>query len=400
MSISFEELTHCVACDGKDLSLVLDLGNQPPANSYKITPFQPEMRFPLGINVCNTCHHCQLTYRVNAAALFTDYSYVSGISKTALAFFEWFASMSLSMFPVPPTAVLDIGCNDGSQLDYYAAFGLETWGVDPAANLHKLTSIRHHTICDFYKAGLIQKQFELITIQNAFAHTSNQYQMLLDVKTNLADNGLLFIVTSQADMFKYGEFDTIYHEHLSFYNINSMNTICHRAGLHLVNVLRHPIHGSSYIFIIAKHPSGESVIQNLIEQERKDEMYDTTQLSRFKEHAYILAQAVREYITKSDIPVIGYSAPAKGNVFINFSQITLPFVIDDTPLKQGKYIPGTNIIIRSNEAFKELETRESVCFLIFAWNFYTEIKEKIKSYRPNCRDTFLVYFPEFMVECS
>jgi hypothetical protein len=398
MTTKVEPLYNCIACDQTSLELILDLGNQPPANAYKSTPLQPEEIFPLGINRCTHCYHAQLTHRVDASALFANYAYMSGISETTMVFFQWFAEMSLSKFDIMPTAVLDIGCNDGSQLDFYAKLNIETWGVDPATTLYPTSSKRHHIICDFYSASLISREFELIIIQNAFAHTSDQFQMLQDIKTNLSDRGLLFIVTSQADMFKYGEFDTIYHEHLSFYNINSMNTICNRAGLFLVDVMRHPIHGSSYIFIISKHPSPLSKTTSLIELERKSGVYDVVKLSEFSKKAYVLAHMVRDYITQSNIPVIGYSAPAKGNVFINFAQLTIPFVIDDTPLKQDKYIPGTNILIRSPEAFVDIERYDAVCFIIFAWNFYDEIKHKIQSYRQNKHDKFLTYFPVFSVE--
>jgi len=271
----YKILDNCVACGSNDLKSFFDLGLQPLANSYKKSKNQHEQFFPLGVNCCTHCFHVQLTHAVNPDLLFKDYSYVSGINKPMLEFFEWFADMSVNKFDNKPKTVLDIGCNDASQLDYFKKLGLETYGIDPAENLYADTSKRHNIICDYFKTGLLNQEFDLVTIQNAFAHNYNQLEMLLAAKSVVKDNGLLFIQTSQGDMILNGEFDTIYHEHISFYNINSMNEICKRANLNLIDVLRHPIHGNSYIFIISKTKQNIEHIQNLISNERQIGYYKT-----------------------------------------------------------------------------------------------------------------------------
>lgn len=403
--IDCEPIKHCMACGSSDLTPFFDLGYQPLANSYKHRATDPELTFPLATVVCDHCFHVQLTHAVNPDLLFRDYAYVSGISQTMLEFFEWFAVKSLDQFDVRPKTVLDIGCNDGSQLDVYKKLGLETWGVDPAENLCKQTSLRHNIVCDYFHKDLLDQQFDLITIQNAFAHNNDQLSMLLAAKSVLTDQGLLFIQTSQGDMVLNGEFDTIYHEHISFYNTQSMSKICQRAGLQLINVLRHPIHGNSYIFVISKTRSHPEKISSIIQQEQVRGVYSTELLNRFKANAEQsvaeVVNAVERYRSQG-MPVVGYGAPAKGNTFLNYAQLKLDFIIDETPMKRNKYTPGTNIPIEGIDGFDKLTSKGAVCFVILAWNFYDEIKAKIIRQRNlfghNQHDVFITYFPKFKQE--
>lgn len=402
-----QTIDNCFACGSNNLNLVFDLGTQPLANSYKLSPTDDELMFPLGINSCQHCHHVQLTHLINPDLLFKDYAYMSGVSKTGLEFFKWFAEMSFNYFPDKPTTILDIGCNDGSQLNYYKEHGLETYGVDPAENLFTITSQNHNIICNYFKKGLIDKQFDIVTVQNAFAHNSNQLELLENIKPNVKDTGYIFATTSQADMLLNGEFDTIYHEHISFYNINSMNELCKRAGLNLVDVIMHPIHGRSYIFVISKTKNNEKHIQLLIDEERAKGLYSNELLVKFKNQAIDTVAKVKALVDDcraKGIPVVGYTAPAKSSTFLNFADIKTEFIIEDTPLKQNKYTPGTNIPILGISAFDTIDQIPTVCFIIFAWNFYDEIKEKISHQRalfkntPERSDMFVKYFPKFIVD--
>lgn len=399
-------IDHCIACGSADIAPFFDLGQQPLANSYKLRAEDPEPVFPLATVVCKHCCHVQLTHAVNPDLLFRDYAYVSGVSKTMLEFFEWFAVKSLDHFDVRPSSVLDIGCNDGSQLDVYKKLGLETWGVDPAENLAKVTSQRHNIICDYFRKGLIDRQFDLVTIQNAFAHNNDQLSMLLAAKSVLSEQGLLFIQTSQGDMVLNGEFDTIYHEHISFYNTKSMSKICERAGLNLINVIRNPIHGNSYIFVISRSRSHPGKIQEVIDQEQALGIYSTELLDRFRANAeQSVAQVVAtvERCRAQGIPVVGFGAPAKGNTFLNYAKLKLDFIIDETPMKRWKHTPGTSILIEGIDGFDRIEHHSQVCFVILAWNFYDEILAKIQRQRSLFKmqphnDIFVTCFPKFQVQ--
>ena len=156
-----KELTKCLCCDGDNLKQVLDLKEQPLANSYLRNNLEREELFPLGLNYCNDCTHIQLTHAVNPDLLFKNYLYVSGTTKTLKQYFDDFVSLvEANIEPtheVKSLSVLDIACNDGTQLDSFKNCGYETYGIDPAENLYALSSKNHKVVCDYLSEDSIQK---------------------------------------------------------------------------------------------------------------------------------------------------------------------------------------------------------------------------------------------------
>jgi SAM-dependent methyltransferase len=393
-----EEIKECIACGGNKLESLLDLGLQPLANSFLKSESETESVFPLATNYCTDCFHVQLTHKVNPDLLFKNYLYVSGTAKTQLEYFDWFAKFVVEN--AKPNKVLDIGCNDGSQLDAFKRYGVLTFGVDPAENLHQISSKNHHVHCGYFDENYSTTDFDAVICQNAFAHNYNQLNFLRNMKRVLSNDGHIYITTSQADMILNGEFDTIYHEHLSFYNIRSMNELCNGVGLNLVEVLKHPIHGNSFIFVISKSKERQSYIELLLNNEATYHLYDENTYEAYvaecKEIIEMFAVEVRNHKTAGKT-VIGYGAPAKGNTLLNAANITLDFIIDDNPMKQGLFTPGMRIPIFSSEKLKEYEN-EDVVFVPLAWNFFEEIRTKIEKLRPNKKDAFLRYFPYVYTE--
>ena len=185
---NFKEKKECVCCGKNDLSLALDLNTQPLANSYHKEDEVLE-EYPLGLNLCKDCYHLQLTHIVNPDLLFKDYLYVSGTSQTLKDNFEWFADFVLEYtancrwnWPNPRVNnVLDIACNDGTQLDCFKKKqAIETFGVDPAENLYELSSKNHNVICDYFDSDLYDRTFDVVIAQNVFAHNSNPKKFLDD----------------------------------------------------------------------------------------------------------------------------------------------------------------------------------------------------------------------------
>lgn len=389
-----EEIKECIACGGKQLEPLLDLGLQPLANSFLKSQSETESVFPLATNYCTNCFHVQLTHKVNPDLLFKNYLYVSGTAKTQLEYFDWFAKFVVEN--AKPSKVLDIGCNDGSQLDAFKRYGVLTFGVDPAENLHKISSQNHHVHCGYFNEEYSTSDFDAVICQNAFAHNYNQLNFLRNMKRVVADDGYIYITTSQADMILNGEFDTIYHEHLSFYNVRSMNELCKRAGLNLVEVLKHPIHGNSFIFIISKSKARPSYIELLLQNEDTWNLYKKKLYINYVTDCKDIIDAFADELSqlKNDgYTLVGYGAPAKGNTLLNAANFVLDFIIDDNPMKQGMYTPGMRIPIFSSEKLKEYENADKLVFIPLAWNFFDEIKSKIEQLRPNKNDTFLRYFP-------
>lgn len=405
MKLPCTPIKKCLACGHNELELTLDLGTQPLANNFRDSAETVgEERFPLAVNRCTSCNHLQLTHAVDPALIYTHYLYVSGTSNTYVEYMDWYADFVCEQFDRHPTGVLDIGCNDGSQLDAFKQRGVKTFGVDPAENLHPKSSSRHDVVLGFWNessAGKLGRDFDIITTQNAFAHIPDPLAYLQLAREYLTNDGKIFISTSQADMVPNGEFDTIYHEHISYYNAESMRQLAERAGLYLIDLVKTPIHGTSYIFVLAKHPANRARMQNILATEKAIGLQTPATYTKWADGVRKLIVSLQEQIDEYqawNYHIIGYGAAAKGMTLLNASSIKLDAVVDDNPLKQGLWCPGTTIPVVSSEYIKNIPAKDRVVFVPLAWNFYTEIKNKIKNIRNNENDFFLRYFPEIKSE--
>jgi len=397
-----KELDSCLCCGSDKLKLTLDFNEQPMANSFIDDPDDPELTFPLRLNLCEDCTHLQLSHAVNPDLLFKHYLYVSGTSKTLKEYFDWFVTYAESFFVDKPTTVLDIACNDGTQLDSFKAKGFKTYGVDPAENLYELSSKNHEVICDYFTDAHVDtlkaKNIDIINAQNVFAHNSYPVKFLQQCRDIMHDDSLLFVQTSQANMVMNNEFDTIYHEHLSFFNANSMNELAKRAGLHLINVEKTPIHGTSYVFVFKKQTAPGNV-KDVLRLERGHALQDLQTYEMYAQKCYGVLEQLKEAISEYRINyrIVGYGAAAKGMTLINAGNLYFDFVIDDNPMKQGKYCPGSHIPVVSIDELDKYEDT-SIIFIPLAWNFFDEISAKIKAKRNNPNDKFLKYFPKVTVD--
>ena len=397
-----KELNECLCCGSTNLELVLDLGSQPMANSFIKDVNEEELVFPLKLNRCPECSHLQLSHAVNPDLLFKNYLYVSGTSQTLREYFNWFARETLKYFPEANT-VLDIACNDGSQLNSFKELGFRTYGIDPATNLHKISSQEHEVICDYFTQEHVshyKNRVDIITAQNVFAHNDYPLDFLLQCKEIMHDNSVLFIQTSQADMIRNNEFDTIYHEHLSFFCAKSMKALATRAGLYLINITKTPIHGNSYVFVFSKKPASTELADNVVFEEQSYGLYNASTYVKYADRCVDIVKELEQTIfhyRMLDYLIVGYGAAAKGMTLINFGDLFLDYIIDDNPLKQGLYCPGSHIPVVSKDILDQHKDVK-VAFIPLAWNFFDEIKRNIKSKRDNAEDVFIKYFPNIKVE--
>lgn len=393
--MTIQTLTNCLCCDSNNLFMAFDLGRQPLANSYLVSIDQNEDYYPLGINYCEKCGHVQLTHAVDPDLLFKNYLYVSGTTKTLRDYFDDFVLLTQKYTGVKQNlSVLDIACNDGSQLDSFKKLGYNTFGIDPAENLFSESSKKHTIICDYFNSQSLNKfkqDFDIIVAQNVFAHNSYPLEFLKSAKERLKPNGYIFIQTSQAKMIEHGQFDTIYHEHISFFSTKSMTNLVNRAGLYLHDCFTTPIHGTSYVFVITANPDLDNSLvyqeNNTIEAVRTKLMI-TDFVYKSQKCVENIKETI-EIVRQKGFPVVGYGAAAKGNTVLNYGKITLDYIVDDNPLKQHLYTPGQKIKIVSLDFINQIYGKESICWLPLSWNFFEEIKRKIISQRPQNNDTFI-----------
>lgn len=403
--LDYKLITKCRVCNNTTNSL-LDLQAQPLANSYhNISEFLD--KYPLHLHYCHNCFHVQLNCIVTPEKLFNKYLYVSGISKTLKEYFYNFALNSLvALKKNNPNAsnkkvikILDIACNDATQLDMYRKVILDinsdveiiTVGVDPAKNIYETISknkTEHDIYCEFFTSETTTKllkkysDFDIIIAQNVFAHIDYPSAFLYLCKILMNKESLLLIQTSQKNMILNNEFDTAYHEHLSFFNTNSMNQLCNKNNLFLNNVKSVPIHGTSYLFEIG-------LIQNIDNSNTIEVLMDEMDNGLFEEKTYLdySLKAIKyknnfqnkliEYKLKGK-NIIGFGSTAKSNTLLNFCQINstyIDFIIDENKLKYNLLTPGSDILINDILSLQNID--KNTIILVIAWNFYEEIKNKI-----------------------
>lgn len=393
-TLPYKYLNKCVCCGSIIAKTVLDLNDQALANSYLKTKSEVEYRYPLKLNFCVFCTHLQLTIAVDPDLLFKNYLYVSGTSKTLLNYFKGFVDI-VQEYNQTGKRVLDIACNDGSQLDSFKERGYETFGIDPAKNLYEISSKNHKVLCNYFNedtAKELDGKFDVIVAQNVFAHVSNPLKFLETCKTILAPGGTIFIQTSQADMVHNNEFDTIYHEHISFFSVRSFSRLLERAKLNLIDVKRVPVHGTSFLFVVSNEGTDNSL--NLIKKENLLNLEVMHEYAAKAKKIATMADVKINVYRKLGYKIVGYGAAAKGNTFLNFANINLDYIVDDNPLKHRLFTPGRRIeIFHPDTIGKEVQ---KVLLIPLAWNFFDEIKEKVKNIKPD-GVKYLKYFPEVEV---
>lgn len=392
----YQNIEKCLCCENPNLFTVLDLKKQPPANSYHEENIHID-EYELKLMGCDQCWHTQLSIAVDPSELFKHYLYVSGGGKTIRDYFDKFASIYTERMPIG--RYLDIACNDGTQLNSFKVLGWDTWGIDPAENLIPIARENgHNVVCDFWNTSSAKNfpQFDLISAQNVFAHTQYVDEFLQACKMVMHPDTLLVIQTSQADMLEHNEFDTIYHEHISFFSVASMKAVAERNGLHLNNVYKADIHGGSYVFELGLTNNQNVNVQYMLDSEAH--RYNKEFLKNYSKNAMQCLAQLKKYIDdarKKGLKVVGYGAAAKGMTVLNAGKIKLDYIVDDTPIKQGLLTPGMNIPIVANTALVD-ETNDLVVVPL-AWNFYKEIRGRVKEIRPDKKDIFVRYFPNIEI---
>jgi SAM-dependent methyltransferase len=399
---NYKEMKRCLACDTDAMLPYLDLGEQPLANSFHTGDGSQDC-FPLAVQVCPACFHSQLSVAVNPEQLYRHYLYVSGTTRTLKDYFAWFVHDVETTRPGQALSVLDIASNDGSLLAQFKQRGHSVQGVDPAENLRPLSEEKgiptEVAYWDAQTASKLDRKFDVIVAMNVLGHIPAPFEFLQACRLALKADGLLYLQTSQADIFRNGEFDTIYHEHHSFFTQRSFRTLAERAGLLVINSRKVPIHGNSYLWTLKCPPADvlDSVHQLELEEQQSG-YYDLATYRHFGRQAHETATRVRsciEEMRRQGKAIVGYGAAAKGNTFLNFAQLPLDLVVDDNPLKEGLLTPGMNIPVYLPE--KLTGVQEDLAIVILAWNFYDEILQRIRAQRPGKQDVFIRYFPGFSV---
>ena len=386
-------MEKCRICNSKNLVKYLDLGRTPLANSL-IEPGDKnnkEINYPLEVLYCEDCYLSQLSIVVNPEILFSRYIYRSSISKTFQAHCtEMVEKIIERMEPNECGLVVDIASNDGCLLQKFRNSGFKTLGIEPAKNLTDIANSKGiETICSFWNRKTANKILKkhggarIITATNVLAHVDNLNEFLIAVKILLEKNGLFVVeVPYLYDLLTKNEFDTIYHEHLSYFLIKPLKKLYEKFGLSIISIKKYPIHGGSLrIYASKDRLNADKSIRNFIDLENKENLYDGKTYKNFNKRVKKVKKDLLELLKElknKNKKIAAYGASAKGNTLLNYCSIDeklISFIIDDTPEKQNNFAPGSRIKIVDASY---LEKEKPDYLLLLAWNFTKEIKQKTK----------------------
>jgi hypothetical protein len=391
------KLKKCRICSSPELYTFLKLGTMPIPNGFifKKDLTQKEFFFPLNVCVCKNCFLVSLTHVIPPEIMFKNYLYIPSTSNTVLNHFQEFSKSVYKEYNLSKNdLVVDIGSNDGTLLSWFKKLNVEALGIDPAENIVKDANRRGiKTICSFFtknKALELAKSFgkaKIICGTNVIAHINNIHDVFEGVSAWLNDEGVFIMEAPYLiDLIEKNEFDTIYHEHLSYFAINPLKKLFELHDLKIINVQKFPIHGGSLRIFVAKknsHYKSNDIVEKFILEETAKGLCDLKTYSEFSERVSRVKSNLVNFIKKvrkNGKTVAGYGAAAKGNVMLNSSKLDsrlIDFIVDSIKYKQGKYTPGTHIPIFSED---KLLKKMPDYTIILAWNFAHEIVAKNQDY--------------------
>jgi SAM-dependent methyltransferase len=391
------EQTVCIACAGADVELFLDLGATALANKFLSEDelSRPEPTYPLRVGFCHSCGHVQLMDSVQPSDMFDDYLYISSASDTLVAHFDDLAKTLVERHQLgADDLVIDIGCNDASLLRSFRSLGTRTLGVDPAQNLAALVAeLGIDRFTGFFGSSTADEitsrwgQASLITATNTFPHIPALDDFLDGIAKTLAPGGTFVIEAHYlVDILEQVAFDTVYHEHVSYWALGPMMRLLEAHGMHAVRAERLPLHHGQLRVSVKR--AGEGAVDESVERLLADER--ARGVDRFDTYLSFAGQVQRIKAelerTLTDLRsqgkrLAGYGAPAKGSTLLEYLEIgtdQIEYIADRSPLKQGRFTPGTHIPIVPTEVLLE---RQPDYLLLLAWNFADEVMEQQDEYR-------------------
>jgi hypothetical protein len=378
---------------------VVDLGMSPLCESYvppdRINSMEPF--YPLRVLVCRTCWLVQLEQYVSAGEIFSEYAYFSSYSASWVEHARRYTVQMMRRFQLgPSSSVIELASNDGYLLQWFVKAGIPVLGIEPAANVATAAEeIGVPTLVRFFGVDLaVQlagegRHADLLIGNNVLAQVPDVNDFVGGMALILAPDGVITLEFPHVlRLIDESQFDTIYHEHFSYFSLNTVATILARHRLEVFDVEELPTHGGS-LRIYAHHqgdlthPIAPSVKELLV----AEEAFGLTDIDRYRRFTSQVEETKRGILEllirlkRQGATIAGYGAPGKGNTLLNYCGIRsdfIDFTVDRNPYKQGKFLPGTHIPIHAPE---EIERQQPDYVFILPWNVKDEIMAQLSHIR-------------------
>lgn len=384
-------LHKCRSCDSTNLEKILDLGEHPWCGDFlEKEQCGKEKVYPLRLTYCNECTLLQLDYTVPKEVMFKNHAYVSSTTETLRKHFYDLAVENKQQFGLDENdLILDIGGNDGTQMLQYKLAGMtNVLNVESAENIAKMSiDIGIPTITEFFNEETIinnnlENKVKLINASGVFFHLEELHSVIKGIKKALMDDGIFVVQFMYAGtMVEYNNFDTIYHEHLCYYTLDSLNNLLSPYGFKIFDAYHSDIHSGSIIAKVCHKTATHQTTERCLQTLESDKKYTKDKFLKFAENVEKNKTALKEFLLtlkkeNSNIKIYAYGAPAKGNTLLNYFNIDNTLIdksVEVNELKIGKYLPKSHIPI-------ERESKDDVpdYYLLLAHNFESEIINRNK----------------------
>lgn len=376
---------YCRVCDSQDLEIAIDLGFQPWCNHF-LSPDEvgKEPYYPLRVLYCHQCSTVQLDYTVKKEIMFGDHTYLSGVTRSLSEHFRRVAEEVDQRFfaGVFPKSVLDIGSNDGTQLKHFQALGYEVLGVESSKTTAKIANEAGiPTVNEFFNQSLVHRlgrQFHVINAAGVFFHLEELHSVAEGIREALRGDGVFVVqFLYMKRIVENLAFDQIYHEHLLYYTLKTIEILLNRHGLSMFDAYLAPIHGGSIIGFVThqgqQEPSERLQAMRQAEIEANSNALETyLAFARQIEQMKVKNLAYLEQAKQQGKRIFGFGAPVKGNTLLNYFGIGtqyLDYLVEKNQLRRGLYSPGMHIPIVLEH---ELTILPDI-YYVLAWNFKQEI---------------------------
>jgi SAM-dependent methyltransferase len=405
----------CRHCNTELILPLIDLGSSPPSNAYLTnkTLHTPEKWFPLRVLVCESCWLVQTEDFAGVSELFNDeYAYFSGFSTSWLQHAEQYVKDMTVRFSLDESShVIEVAANDGYLLQYVQEYNIPCIGVEPTASTAAAAREKGiFVVEEFFGVKLARelvkqgKQADLTVANNVLAHVPDINDFVFGFATVLKPNGVAtFEFPHLLRLINENQFDTIYHEHFSYLSLTALETVFSENGLQIFDVEEHPTHGGSLRLFAQRSDVGVYSITKQLLELRKREVSAGINNSNFYKDLQKKSNTVKNEFLKFLIEakqdnkkVVAYGAAAKGNTLLNYAGVKsdlISYVVDKNPSKQGKYMPGSRIPIKTEEYLKN----DKIDYvIILPWNLKDEVMTQLDYIKEN-DGQFVVAIPKLEI---